>query len=383
MRDPSPVNDPLTIRRVDVIPMSLPLLHPVLMGSGQRIMDSRAVVVRIEAADGTVGWGEASAAPMMTGETIESMHAAVRDHLRPYLEGKDLRQRAAVLDGLHGVIVGNSGAKAACDIAIHDLVGHRLGVPVHELLGGRLRMDAMAMHMLGNASADDDLAEASARQRAGYRLFKLKVGTRAIDEDIALARCLRAALGEDALLCADANMGLSAGDARRFAAGVSGLDLLFLEQPFAAHALTRTVALAREGGIALCADESASDIATIRAWAEAGAITGVNLKTIKAGGLRALHALSAQCHAIGLAIDLAAKVAESSIGAAALGHLALSIANVDWGASPTSQYLAEDVVRQPLHPLNGRVGNDPRFRLPGLGVEVDEDALSRNTLDLH
>src|ERR1700748_688990 len=79
---------PLLIRRVDAIPVALPLEKPVKM-SGVTIAHAHNVVVRIEAADGTVGWGEAASAPTMTGDTLGGLVAAVRDHLAPLLLGQD------------------------------------------------------------------------------------------------------------------------------------------------------------------------------------------------------------------------------------------------------------------------------------------------------
>ena len=77
---------------------------------------------------------------------------------------------------------------------------------------------------------------------------------------------------------------------------------------------------------------------------------------------------------LGLAIDLAGKIAESSIASAALIHLGYAIPNLDWGLNPTSHYLAEDVVRTPLAP---KQGGSERPTGPGLGVDVDERAVRR------
>src|ERR1700754_4640394 len=79
---------PLTIRRVDAIPVALPLKVPMKM-AGVTITKAENLLVRIEAADGTVGWGEAASAPTMTGDTQGGLVVAVRDHLAPMLTGKN------------------------------------------------------------------------------------------------------------------------------------------------------------------------------------------------------------------------------------------------------------------------------------------------------
>src|ERR1051325_7453793 len=80
---------PLTIRRIDAIPVALPLKSPMQM-AGITISRAENLLVRIEAADGTVGWGEAPSAPTMTGDTLGGLGAALRHHLAPLLLGKDV-----------------------------------------------------------------------------------------------------------------------------------------------------------------------------------------------------------------------------------------------------------------------------------------------------
>src|SRR5580704_10739230 len=82
----------LIIRRCDAIPVALPLTKPVKM-SGVTIAHGYNLVVRVEAEDGTVGWGEATSAPTMTGDTLGGLVAAVRDHLGPLLIGEDAWDR--------------------------------------------------------------------------------------------------------------------------------------------------------------------------------------------------------------------------------------------------------------------------------------------------
>ena len=101
---------------------------------------------------------------------------------------------------------------------------------------------------------------------------------------------------------------------------------------------------------------------------------GVSLKLIKLGGLTNAIAAGKLCRKLGLKINVAAKIAESSIGTAAAVHLACAVPNVDWGVSLTNFYLAEDIVRKPIA-LSGAAVALPEGH--GLGVEVDEAAVER------
>ncbi len=365
---------PLIIRRVEAIPVSVPLKQPALMGGGQRYDESETLIVRIEAHNGLVGWGEASAAPTMTGDTLPGMVAAVERHLAALLIGENALDRARLARRLALAVIGNTGAKAACDVAIHDLVGKHLGVALTDLLGGKARDSLLALNQLANPKVEQDIEEAKAKQRAGYRFFKLKVGVKSVEAEIESAHALRKALGPEVALCADANMGMTPANARKFVMGAADADILFLEQPFRDYDLTGMLALARISPIPLCADESAHSLEAIMEWQRAGAIAGVNLKTIKLGGIGAVMRAATVSDALGLAVDLACKTGESGIGAAALVHLGYTVPNLDWGININNHYLATDLVRQPVHQENGSVACPTG---PGLGVDVDEAALRK------
>ena len=132
----------MQIKHIEPIAVSFPMKKPVFM-AGVEIRQADNVLVRIEADNGVVGWGEAASAPTMTGETVESMTAAVH-YLAPALIGRLAEDIAGASTAMTGRMYGNSGAKAAIEIALHDLVGRATGQPVYALLGGKLR-DRMAI----------------------------------------------------------------------------------------------------------------------------------------------------------------------------------------------------------------------------------------------
>src|SRR5271155_847117 len=140
------------IKAIEPIAVSLPLKKPVQM-SGETVTRADNALVRIEAEDGVVGWGEAASAPLMTGETVASMMAAV-DHMAPALLGRragDFGGAAAAMDAR---IYGNNGAKAALEIALYDLIGRATARPVHSLLGTARRSRLAVLAVIGS----EDLA---------------------------------------------------------------------------------------------------------------------------------------------------------------------------------------------------------------------------------
>ncbi|HKS64214.1 MAG TPA: enolase C-terminal domain-like protein [Xanthobacteraceae bacterium] len=360
---------PLTIRRIDAIPVAVPLKAPMKM-AGITITRAENMLVRVEAAGGEIGWGEAPSAPTMTGDTLGGLVAAVRDHLAPLLIAKDARADHRAL--LQRSLVGNTGAHSAVEMALLDLVGRASSKRLIDLVARPLRARVAPMWLLGNATPEQDIAEAKEKQAQGFDFFKLKIGVKPIAAEIAAAHAIRKAL-PDATLCADANCGLTLAAARRYAERTRDADLAFIEQPLPADDMAGLKALARASKTPIGMDESIQSLADIEAVKRAGA-KGVSLKLIKLGGLRDAVAAGKLCRKLGLRINVAAKIAETSIGTAAAVHLACAVPNVAWGVSLTNLYLAADIVQRPIALSDGAVALPDG---PGLGVEVDEAAVAR------
>jgi muconate cycloisomerase len=364
--------EPLIVRKVDVIPIGLPLVKAMAM-AGVTVTRALNILVRIEAADGTVGWGEAASAPTMTGDTLAGLTAAVRDHLAPLLIGKDAWMRPALCRTLRDALYGNTGAHSAVEIALMDLAGQASGRRLVDFIGGSVRREVTPMWLLGNPAPHQDIAEAREKRALGFEFFKLKIGTKPVDAEIAATLALREALGAGTPLCADANCGLTFADARRYVEGVRDAGVMFLEQPFVHDDLEGLERLARVSPVPIGADEGIHSLADITTHERCGA-GGVSLKLIKLGGISAAAEASQLCARLGLRINVAAKIAESSVASAAAIHLACAAPAVDWGVSLTHLYLAEDVVRTPPAIADGAVALPGR---PGLGIEVDEAAVER------
>jgi muconate cycloisomerase len=310
----------------------------------------------------------------MTGDVLPGMVAAVNAHLAPLVIGEDALRRAELAQRCARAMLHNSGAKCAVDMAINDLVGHHLGVSLADLFGGALREILQPMYLLGNPKVEDDIAEAKSKLKEGWSFFKLKIGIKHPLEEARAAIEIRRELGNDVALCADANMGMTFANARLFAERAQEANLLFMEQPLHSDDVDGMAALARVSPIPLNGDESIGNVASLLALHRSGAIQGANIKTIKMGGITpAVHAMSV-CGALGLRINLAGKVAESSIAAAAIAQLGGVAPNLDWGLNITSHYLAEDVTDAPLRIERGTVR---RPRALGLGVTVSEARVDR------
>ncbi|MEJ0075301.1 MAG: enolase C-terminal domain-like protein [Alphaproteobacteria bacterium] len=363
---------PLIVRRIDAIPVALPLKAPMKM-AGVTITKAENLIVRVELADGQVGWGEAPSAPTMTGDTLGSLIAAVRDHLAPLLIGKDIWPKHDYRSMLQRALVGNTGAHSAIEMALLDAACRATRSRLIDVvLAKPARSAVRPMWLLGNATVEEDIAEAQAKLREGFNFFKLKIGVKPLATEIAAAHAIREAL-PGATLCADANCGLTLAAAKRYAEQTKDANLSFIEQPLPAGDLAGLKALTRATRTPIGMDESIHSLADIDAVKRAGA-KGLSLKLIKLGGFREAFAAGKLCRKLGLKINVAAKIAESSIGTAAAVHLACAVPNVDWGVSLTNMYLAEDIVRHPIAIADGKVNLPAGY---GLGVDVDEAAVAR------
>src|SRR6266567_1301138 len=145
------VSSAMKIKHVEPIAVSFPMKKPVFM-AGVEIRRADNVLVRIEADSGVVGWGEAASAPTMTGETVESMMAAI-GYLTPALEGRPAEDIAGALAAMAARMYANNGAKAAIEIALHDLVGRATNRPAYALIGGKQRSRMAVLGVIGSEDA--------------------------------------------------------------------------------------------------------------------------------------------------------------------------------------------------------------------------------------
>lgn len=365
------------ITTIDPIAISLPMKKPVIM-AGEQVRRADNVLVRIATDTGLVGWGEAASAPLMTGDTLESITAAVR-YMTPALDGRDPADIEGALAAMDGRMYGNHGAKAAIEIALHDLAGLASGKPVHALLGEKKRNMLPLLGVIGGGDYEGDLSDAEKKKAEGFAAFKIKVGIDTPDKDAARTRDICKRLGPDLLISADANQGFSSDEALAFVRAVDGSGLGFFEQPIEAHDLAGMTAVAKATAIAIGADEGIHSLADIRRHHERKAARGVSLKAIKLGGIRGLVAGGRLCDSLGMSVNISCKTGESSVACAAALHAACVIPNIAWALTLTHSALGADVTAAPIATARGHVEALDR---PGLGVTVDEDLVCRHRVPI-
>lgn len=373
---------PPVITRVEAIPCRIPFRQSFVIGRGQVGTAGACgnhVFVRMETEDGCVGWGESRALPAWSYETVESITWAVRNHLAPLVLGRspfDLNaiQRAMYETLTPAVSSGQPFAKAAVDLALHDLQGRLTGQPIHALLGGKIRAEVPLTYALSIAAPDEMAAQAAGYPECGC--FKIKVaGDPEADRD--RVRAISAAR-PDAVLWLDANQAYSPARLVPFLEGVREVPRLFcLEQP------VRSVdwlglRMARERSpLPIAIDEgcfSAFDVARV---AELKAAELVVLKVCKSGGLRECLKSAAVAEACGMGL-LGSGLTESGVGFTASIHYFGAVDTLLPPELNGVQFL-ESMWVEGLE-VRGSTVTVPDG--PGLGVTVREDLIRAHAVEL-
>ena len=368
----------MSIKSIEPIAVSLPMLKPVIM-AGEEVRRADNVLVRIEADNGLVGWGEAASAPIMTGDTLESIVSAVH-YLEPALRGRDGADIAGALAAMDGRMYGNHGAKAAIEIALHDLAGRADGqTGARAARRQETQPPGVARRDRRRRFRRRPATMPKKKKAAGFTAYKIKVGIDTPENDAARTRAICKVLGGGLLISADANQGYSTDQAIDYVHAVKGSGLDFFEQPVISHDLAGMAAVAAATDIAIGADEGIHSLDDIARHHECGAARGVSLKAIKLGGIRAVAEAGRFCDRLGMSVNISCKTGESSIACAAALHVASVIPNIAWALTLTHTGLAEDVTAQPIRTAKGHVESLDR---PGLGIDVDEDRVRRHRVQI-
>jgi L-alanine-DL-glutamate epimerase-like enolase superfamily enzyme len=366
----------VSIVAVEAIPFRLPYREPLRMAAGD-LTAAEHVLVRIHTDDGLVGQAEAPARPMFYGESLDSIVHAVRGWFTPHLLGADPFAVQAIRPLLDRVVANNT-AKAAVDLALHDLRGQLTGQPVHRLLGGAAA-PMRVTHMLGHGEPDAVAAEAT-RVGAdfGISAFKIKVGYGAT-ADLAVVGAVRAAVGDDALLYVDANCSYEPEEALRVLGRMAAEHhIAWVEEPVAPADRLGRRRVGASLPIPVLADETVPTLTDVAREVADGAARYVSIKVARTGFTVSAD-IAGLVHGHGGRVLLGSQ-GDSGIGT--LASLAFGAASPRTSALPgeLSYFLrlADDLLAEPLVIADGLLRAPDA---PGLGVVIDEDKLTHYRLD--
>jgi len=372
----------MKIAAIEVFPVRLPMKAVITLprGPSRTLAEGKRVaLVKITDDDGHVGWGEAGPSRRWSAETLESCVSTIREYLAPAVIGHDLFDLA----GLHarmnqeiaaGLDPGQPIAKCGIDLAVHDLIGKRLGIPVQSWLGAK-RVDSVALARLVSAATPEEAAGITTAALAeGYRGFKVKVGHhKALDADI-VGAVVEAAQG--AYVWADANQGYTLEEAMKMSRAFERLGLTLFEQPVAMGDIHAMKKLLSATALTIALDEAAVGLPFVIELIRREAVEGLAIKVSKVGGLHYGRQMCDLALNAGLTL-IGSGLMDAPVSFAASVHLFAAYGitlPVDLNGP---QFIAEDYLAEPL-PIREQRAYVPQA--PGLGVVVDEDKVRRFTL---
>lgn len=375
----------LTIESVETYAVALPTVRSFGVSGGSVAVagaPSIRVLVKVTAG-GVTGWGEATPIPAWTYETAESIVTTIDRYLAPAVLGRP----AWDLDGVtaafgravnRGFTIGAPLAKCAVDVALHDLLGRALGVPVGMLWGQR-RRDSIELGWIVSGQTAGEVADAVAEGRAlGYRAFKVKVGLHTEAEDAAVVRAVREA-APGAALWVDANQAYTVDAALRMARRLADLDVTAFEQPLPANDVAGLRRLREASPVPVALDESLRHPSDLATFVKLDAVDVAIAKVQRSGGLTLSRRLCALAEDAGVRL-MGSGLTDSDLGLAASLHLFAAF-GIDTPVDLNGrQFLESSYATGATVQIRDGVARVPTG--PGLGVDVDESVVKELAVDV-
>lgn len=362
----------VVVDQIETLLVDLPTIRPhklsVATMNGQTLM-----LVRVRCSDGTVGIGEGTTIGGLAygAESPEGMKLAIDTYFAPQMRGANANHVSALMAHLDKTIRDNRFAKCAVETALLDALGQRTGLPVSELLGGRLRERLPVAWTLASGDTARDIEEAQRMlEMRRHQIFKLKIGLKPVRDDVAHVAAIKKALGDQASVRVDVNMAWTELDAHYGLAGLVDAGCELAEQPVASAEV-----LARLKGrypIAIMADESLTGPTSAFALARVAGADVFAIKTEQSGGLQASQRVAAIADAAGIEL-YGGTMLEGGIGTIASAHAFSTFRALQWGTELFGPLLlTEEILTTPLEYKDFHLTVPAA---PGLGIALDEDRI--------
>ncbi|MER7786944.1 enolase C-terminal domain-like protein [Streptomyces sp. NPDC097640] len=370
------------ITAVDVFPVAVPFARRFVLGSGTVGTPDQAgsvIFVRLTTEDGVVGWGEQRALPSWSYETAETIAVVIKRHLTPVLLeltpfDVELFHARANRRLSPSVSNGFPFARAAVDIAMHDAAGKLAGLPVHALLGGKVRDTVPLCSAIG--VGEPSAVREHARASGHYPAYKVKIGGD-VDADAAAVTAV-AEVAAAKPIWLDANQSYRPSALKQLLRALHDVPGIHcVEQPVPS---TDTLGLQRLRSmidLPVAIDEGSFTAQDLARTIRLDAADLVVVKLCKAGGIRNALKTAQVALAGGLEV-LASGLTDCGIGFAAALHL-FSQLELALPAELNGPELLADLYVDKLH-IDSAVATVPTA--PGLGIEVDEERIRAESMDL-
>ena len=329
------------IQQIEVYSVTLRYKEPFRIAPGAST-ESHNIVVKILTDDGVVGWGESSPSQRVTSENPETV-VEVLDKIAPKLIGVSPLRIEQDIELMDSIVDGNPSAKAAIDMALHDILGKTARKPLFMLMGG-YRTEVLTDITLGIKSPKEMAEDAVEAVNRGFKALKVKVGVNPT-EDVERINLIRKAVGDNVDVRLDANEGWTPEQAIEVLDKLEKFNIQFAEQPVSAGDMKGLVKVRKNSAIPIMADESVHSPEDALRLIMAEAVDLMNIKLMKSGGLLKGGKIASIAEAAGIPCMIGC-MGESGIGIAAGAHLAAEVKNIQYADLDSDLLLKDKLVKK-------------------------------------
>ena len=373
----------MRIQSVELQRVKIPLSQPYLFGRG--LVDGlESIITRIKGEDGTEGIGECVVRAITSSfETAEK--ELLNDYI-PAILGLDSMDIELIMKKLQPENSLDLGPIAGIDLALWDLNGKAMGVPVYKLLGGAYNLKTPVSYTLSIDTPEVMTENTLKMMQYGYQTFVVKIGHGLIEEDISRVRLIRKAVPPGIKIRLDANAAFDVKSAISVLRAIKDLDVEYIEQPIPPGNIEGLKKIAAATDIPICIDEGLEQISDAINLVRSNAVRIFNIKIPQCGGLWLSKKIAAVAAGAGIPCICGGRMT-LEITRQASRQFAVSTPQTCYGyahegAGPASQSVTGSVTKTTLNYDDIKEGQG--YLIPtkgnGLGVELDDDMVNRYSM---
>ncbi|KAB2329936.1 dipeptide epimerase [Cytobacillus depressus] len=368
----------MKIDKIETFKVAIPLRKPFKTAL-RTVNTAESILVKVTCDNGIIGWGEAPPTVVITGETLSSIESAIHQVLKPYLEQQSLLNFEAIFQGIQSILIGNSSAKAAVDMALYDCLSQQCKLPLYQFLGGH--KNEIETDFTVSVNGPEEMGEdAVSYVQQGFDVLKVKVGKDNTATDIERIREIRGRIGNNIKIRLDANQGWTPKEAIQAIRKMEelGLNIELVEQPVKAWDIAGLKQVTDHVDTLIMADESVFSPRQAFEVIKSRSADLINIKLMKSGGIYQAQIINQLAEVCGMECMVGSMI-ETRIGISAAAHFAASKKNITRFDFDAPLMLAKELVEGGIK-YNGRKVTLPTE--PGLGirhVNVEEGASVGNS----
>lgn len=355
----------MKIDKIETYRVAIPLIKPFKTAL-RTVETAESVFVKVTCDNGITGWGEAPPTVVITGDSLSSIESAIHHVLKPFLEKQNLLNYEAIFQGIGSLLVGNSSAKAAVDMALYDCLSQQCKLPLYQFLGGHKK--EIETDYTVSVNGPEEMGEdAVSYVQQGFDVLKVKVGKDDISTDIERIREIRSRIGKKIKIRLDANQGWKPKEAIEAIRKMEAMDLNIelVEQPVKAWDIEGLKQVTDGVDTLIMADESVFTPKQAFEVIKTRSADLINIKLMKSGGIYQAQIINQLAEVCGMECMVGSMI-ETKIGISAAAHFAASKKNITRFDFDAPLMLAKEAVEGGIR-YNGR-----KITLPdeaGLGIK--------------